>query len=74
MESLEDGGLTDDEKKASVEKITDGAVKGAGDLAKEDETIKASLGDVVSVVAQSTTENLANLVSEERLAAVREAI
>ena len=66
MESLEDGGLTAEEVNASVQKITDGAVQGAGDLAKDDETIKASLGTVISTVAKSTTENLANLVSEER--------
>ena len=74
MESLEDGGLTAEEVNASVQKITDGAVQGAGDLAKDDETIKASLGTVISTVAKSTTENLANLVSEEQLEAVKAAI
>ena len=74
MESLEGGELDAEEINASVQQITDGAVQGAGELAKDDETIKANLGAVVSIVAQSTTENLANLVSEEQLAAVKAAI
>jgi len=74
MESLEGGELDAEEINASVQQITDGAVQGAGELAKDDETIKANLGAVVSIVAQSTTENLANLVSEEQLAAVKAVI
>ena len=74
MESLEDGGLTAEEVNASVQKITDGAVQGAGTLAKEDPNVKAALGTVISTVAKSATENLANLFSAEELAAVQEVI
>ena len=74
MESLEGGDLDAEEINTSVQKITDGAVQAVGDLAKDDETIKASLGAVISTVARSATENLANLVSEEKLEEVKAAI